>query len=108
MWEHAWKVYGDSLSTILRQALVTYKRTAGLDDMNRLYSSMAAYPVLLILRKELIMRWPGGFFGDSDSCVELRSRLRSHLNQYLLRRIVHEHQAAPVLRDALFGLDLGI
>lgn len=107
MWEKAWQVYGDSLGTVLRQALVGYKRTAGLDDLTRLYPSTVGRQALLILRQELMLRWPNGYFGQSGLCIELRCRLRSHLTQYLLRRLVNEHVDTPVLRDALFGLDLG-
>ncbi len=89
LWEMVWQVYGNSLSTALAQALVGYKRTAGLDDLTRLYPSTVGREALLILRHELMMRWPDGHFGQSDFCVELRCRLRSHLTEYLLRRLVN-------------------
>jgi|GEM_PF-2022762 len=108
MWERALQVYGDSLSTILRQALAVYKRTAGMDDLTRLYPSTTGSHALLMVRQELIMRWPNGSFGDSDLCVELRSRPRSHLNQHVLRRVADDRADSPALRDALFGLDLGL
>lgn len=53
------------------------------------------------------MRWPNDSFGESEPWVELRSRLRSHINQFLLRRLVNQHAAPLTLRDALFGVDLG-
>lgn len=108
VWSTAWQVYGESLSIILSEALVSYKRTAGLDDLTRLYPITAGGEVLEILRQALIRRWPDGHFGHSDSCVEMRSRLRSHLLQFLLRRLVNDHSGGHVLRDALFGVDLGI
>lgn len=107
LWEKAWRVYGDSLSIVLGQALVGYRRSPGLDDLSRLYPSTVGRQALVILREELMLRWPNGNFGQSDLCVELRCRLRSHLTQYLLRRLVNDHVDTSVLRDALFGLDLG-
>lgn len=107
MWEMAWKVYGDSLSGILREVLSSYKRSAGLDDLTRLYCSTAGHQVLPVLREALLGCWPDGNFGESELYVEIRSRLRSHLSQCLLRRLVTKHAAPPILRDALFGVDLG-
>lgn len=107
MWEMASQVYGDTLGEILSLALAGYKRSSGLDDLTRLYPNTAGHQVLPILRKALLVRWPNVDFGQSELCVELRSRLRSHLNQYLLRRLVFEHAAPPVMRDALFGADVG-
>ncbi|WP_150570173.1 hypothetical protein [Pseudomonas fluorescens] len=107
MWQKVSQVYGDSLSAVLRQALAGYKRTAGLDDLTRLYPSTAGIQALQVLKQELISRWPKGHFGDSESCLELRSRLRSHLIHYLLRRLVKDEVDTPILRDALFGGDVG-
>jgi len=107
LWEKAWRAYGDTLSIVLGQALVGYRRTPGLDDLSRLYPSTVGRQALVILREELMLRWPNGHFGQSDLFVELRCRLRSHLTQYLLRRLVNDHVDTSVLRDALFGLDLG-
>lgn len=61
---------------ILRQALMGYKRTPGLDDLTRLYPSVVGDEALMMLRRELILRWPDGYFGRSNLCVELRSRPR--------------------------------
>ena len=108
MWEKVWRAYGGSLAMILRQALMGYKRTPGLDDLTRLYPSTVGHQGLLMLKAELMLRWPNEHFGHSDWCVELRSRLRSHLNQNLLRRLVHEYPDTPALRDALFAVDVGV
>jgi hypothetical protein len=108
VWTHAWELYGDSLSAILREALATYKRAAGFDDLTRVYESTTGRGALLALKRELSLRWPRNNFGQSHSCVELRSRLRSYLSEYLLRRIVLEQQGASSLRDALFAGDLGL
>ncbi|MNF61229.1 hypothetical protein D3C84_428670 [compost metagenome] len=108
LWIKARQIYGDSLSTILSEALLVYKRAVGFDHLTRLYSSTAGSETLLILRQALIRRWPSGHFGHPDSCVEMRSRLRSYLTQFLLRRLVSEHPDSSVLRDAMFGLDLGV
>ena len=95
MWGKAWQFYGPSLSGILRQALESYKRTAGLDDLTRLYPSIAGHEALAMLRQELVLRWPDGYFGHSKLCVELRSRLRFHLSRHLLRRLVDDHADTP-------------
>ena len=108
VWTHAWELYGDSLGTVLREALADYKRAAGFDDLTRVYESTAGRGALLSLKRELSVRWPRNNFGQSDSCVELRSRLRSYLYEYLLRRIVLERKGALVLRDVLFAGDLGL
>ena len=46
--------------------------------------------------------------GTFDQMLKLRSRLRSHLQQYLLRRVVFEHQGLPILSDAYFSSDLAV
>ena len=107
MWEIAWQIYGDPLGEILSLALAGYKRSSGFDDLTRLYYSTAGHQALPVLREALLGCWPDGDFGQSELCVEMRSRLRSHLIQYLLRRLVTKHAAPPILRDALFGVDLG-
>ena len=108
VWTHVWELYGDSLSEILREALAGYTRAAGFDDLTRLYGSTAGRGALLALKRELSLRWPTTNFGQSDACVELRSRLRSHIYEYLLRRVVLEQRGTSSLRDALFAGDLGL
>lgn len=77
VWEHAWQLYGDSIGAFLREALAGYKRAAGFDDLTRLHESTTGSQGLLLLKQELNLRWPRHNFGQSDACVELRSRLRS-------------------------------
>ncbi|WP_042156924.1 hypothetical protein, partial [Pseudomonas plecoglossicida] len=88
VWERSLQVYGELLSEVLDQALAGYTRAPGFDDLTRLYAETAGHAGLVMLRQALIDRWPYGEFGHSESCIELRSRLRSHLSQHLLRRLV--------------------
>lgn len=39
LWEQSWQVYGESLSKVLSEAFASYKRSAGYDEMQRLYPS---------------------------------------------------------------------
>lgn len=105
---------GDSLADLRRSSGRDSEPGVGglqaqfwLRDLTRLYPNTAGHEVLPILREALLRCWPDGDFGQSELCVEMRSRLRSHLIQYLLRRLVTKHAAPPILRDALFGVDLG-
>ena len=82
VWERAWQVYADSLSLILSEALVGYKRTSGFDDLTRLYETTLGGETLMSLRHALKLRWPASDVGHTEPYVELRSRLRSHLTQY--------------------------
>lgn len=50
-------------------------------DLTWLYESTAGTEVLIILRQALMGRWPRRNLGSSGSHIELRSRLRSHLQQ---------------------------
>lgn len=46
VWTHAWELYGDSLSAILREALATYKRAA--QYWVRRWQATGALPALTI------------------------------------------------------------
>lgn len=61
VWERAWQVYADSLSLILSEALVGYKRTSGFDDLTRLYEATLGGETLMSLKHALKLRW-----SDSD------------------------------------------
>lgn len=93
---------------ILNQALAGYTRSAGFDDLTRLHCSTAESEALVTLRAALIRRWPNGDFDHAEGFIELRSRLRWYLYDYLLRRVVNERPGLPVLRDAMFAIDLGV
>lgn len=58
VWERASQVYADSLSLILSEALLGYKRTAGFDDLTRLYEATLGGETLMSLRNALKLRWP--------------------------------------------------
>ncbi len=89
-------------------ALVGYKRTSGFDDLTRFYEATLGDETLKSLRHALKLRWPASDVGHAEPYVELRSRLRSYLTQYLLRKLVFEHEDTPALRDAFFAGDLGV
>lgn len=108
VWNMALEVYGDSLSLIVSEALVGYKRSPGFDELARLYQGTAGYQALSILTEALKRRWPNYRLAHSAEYVELRFRLRSHLREYLLRRLVLDGAGAPVLMDAHFAGDLGV
>lgn len=42
LWEQSWQVFGESLSKVLSEAFTSYKRSAGYDEMQRLYPSAVA------------------------------------------------------------------
>lgn len=108
LWEQSWQVFGKSLSKVISEALASYKRSAGYDEMQRLYPSALGDEAFQVLRQALIQQWPNGNGESSHAYVELRGRLREHVEQYLLRRLVLSNQVAPALRDALFAADLGV
>ncbi|PIB53736.1 hypothetical protein [Pseudomonas sp. 2822-17] len=108
VWKRASQVYADSLSLILSKALLGYKRTSGFDDLTRLHEATLGGETMMILRHAIKLRWPASDVGYSDPYVELRSRLRSYLTQYLLRKLVFDHEDTPALRDAFFAGDLGM
>ena len=101
VWEKASEAYGDSLGSILNEALAGYNRSPGFDELTRLYPSTVGDGALAILTQALSRRSPNDYVERSRLYVELRSPLRSYLTWYLLRRIVHERRGIPVLRDAL-------
>ncbi len=78
------------------------------DDSTRLYESIAGGHALMALRHALTLRWPSHTTDCSGSYIELRSRLRAYLLDYLLRKIFHDHLCTPDLRDAFFAADLGV
>ena len=108
VWHRASDVYRESLAQVLSQALGRYKRVAGFDDSTRLYESIAGGHALMALRHALMLCWPSHTIESSGSYIELRSRLRAYLVDYLLRKIFHDHLCTPDLRDAFFAADLGV
>lgn len=108
LWEQSWQVYGESLSKVLSEAFASYKRSAGYDEMQRLYPSAVGDEAFQVLRQALIQQRPKVNGESSHAYVELRGRLKEHVEQYLLRRLVLGNQVAPALRDALFAADLGV
>ncbi|QXI20093.1 MULTISPECIES: hypothetical protein [Pseudomonas] len=108
LWEQSWQVFGESLSKVLSEAFTSYKRSAGYDEMQRLYPSAVGDEAFQVLRQALIQQWPKVNGESSHAYVELRGRLKGHVEQYLLRRLVLGNQVAPALRDALFAADLGV
>lgn len=108
VWERAWEVYGDSLALVLDDALAGYSRSPGFDELTRVHYNTVGREGLQLLTQALGRRWPSNSGGQSDLYVEIRARLRSHLHEYLLRRIVLERQETPDLRDALFAGDVGV
>ncbi len=108
VWERASEVYSDSLGPILNEALAGYNRSPGFDELTRLYRSTSGDWAMAILTEALERRWPNDIVERSGLYVELRSRLRSYLREYLLRKIVLEGRGTLVLRDALFAGDVGV
>ncbi len=108
VWQHAWHVYGESLGFILQEALAGYRRASGFDQLTRFYDSVASREVLRLLTQGLLL---GGLVREAEtaeSYVEIRFRLRSYLAEYLLRKLLAEHQGTPELRDVMFAVDLGV
>jgi hypothetical protein len=93
---------------VLSEILAGYKRSTGFDEMQRLYPSTIGAEALQALRQALVRQWPTSNLGCSQSFIELRSRLREHLNQLLLRRLVHENRATPVLSETRKSYRLAI
>lgn len=81
---------------MLREALASFRRRPGYDDPTR---------VDHVALSSLGFKYLGTVLEQSPR--HIWDVLRSHLNQYLLRRLVFEHAAPPVMRDALFGADVG-
>lgn len=90
VWERARKLYGRALGSVLSEALAGYNRSPGYDEMIRLCHSIVGPGALALLTEALERRWPRDNVQPSDLYVELRSRLRSYLGEYLLRKIVLE------------------
>lgn len=94
LWEQSWEVFGESLSKVLSEAFASYKRSAGYDEMQRLYPSAVGDEAFQVLRQALIQQWPKGNGESSHAYVELRglqslhSCLHAEAKQLLLARIV--------------------
>lgn len=107
VWHRAWEAYGNALSDILDEALCSYKRIGGFDEMTRLHSSAAGADVLVLLRQAMVNRWPGTA-ADPESYVAIRFRLRAHIVDFLLYKLVIDQHETPALREAYFAADLGL
>lgn len=101
VWSRASEVFGDALIPILSEALAGYKRASGYDVMTRVYENTVGVQALMALKHALRLHRPCNEIEQREGYVELRSRLRSHLGNYLLHKIVLEEKGTPALRDAL-------
>lgn len=66
LWEQAWRVFGDSLAVVLSETLAGYKRSAGFDEMQRLYPSTIGAEALQVLRQALTRQWLQATLADHN------------------------------------------
>ncbi|HDS1794709.1 MULTISPECIES: hypothetical protein [Pseudomonas] len=105
VWTCAAAYYHDSLTSIVTDAVISYRRSPGLDSLTRIYKQDVGAIAFAVLERVL----PSANVPCTDtSYIPVRQRLRSHVSYHVLKRLVRDQAVPTELRDTLFSIDLGI
>ena len=105
VWTCAAAYYHDSLTSIVTDAVISYRRSPGLDSSTRIYKQDVGAIAFAVLERVL----PSANVPCTDtSYIPVRQRLRSHVSYHVLKRLVRDQAVPTELRDTLFSIDLGI
>lgn len=105
VWVCATGHYRARLTSVVNDAVRSYRRKPGLDSLTRVYKQdvgAVAFAVLeTVLPKTNVPR-------TDSSYIHVRQQLRSHVSYHVLKRLVDDQLAPADLRDALLSIDLGL
>ncbi|SDS62275.1 hypothetical protein SAMN04490210_3074 [Pseudomonas sp. bs2935] len=105
MWISAAAYYRDSLTSIVTDAVISYRRSPGLDSLTRIYELDVGAIAFAVLERVP----PKASLPRTDSSyIPVRQRLRSHVSYHVLKRLVNDQAVPAELRDTLFSIDLGL
>lgn len=105
LWRRVEAHYGSQLEPMVKGAVASFRRRPGVNPLTRIHESdvgASAFAVFVAVLPQTGMPASNGKF------IHIREQLRSHINYYVLEKLVSD-QAEPLsLRDALFSIDLGL
>jgi hypothetical protein len=105
VWICAAAYYRDSLTSIVTDAVISYRRSPGLDSLTRIYKLDVGAIAFAVLERVM----PNASLPRTDSSyIPVRQRLRSHVSYHVLKRLVNDQTVPAELRDTLFSIDLGL
>lgn len=105
IWQYAAAHYGESLTSIVNDALSSFRRAPGLDSLSRIHQTdvgASAFSVLHDVLPQTNTPRPDATF------VHIRQQLRAHLSYHVLKRLVEDNAVPAVLSDRLLAIDLGL
>ncbi|MCS5514898.1 hypothetical protein NWF32_03215 [Pseudomonas qingdaonensis] len=100
--------YTSDLAQLLQEAIGSFKRRPGLDDLTRLHRVTVTQLGFETLGQALASHPQKAWYVLHSDHIELRWQLRLHLKRYLQERLVHDGYAANAVQDDHFAGDLGL
>lgn len=85
-----------------------FPRSAGLDDLTRLYPLTLTDLGFELLCDALLRDSKEAWLVRHTGHLELRWQLRMHIKRRLKQRLVHDNLASGSIRDDYFAADLGL
>lgn len=107
VWRMATRLLGSHMQTCLEDALETFKRVPGFDELTRLHGSEVGEEGACALRNALTARGIR-HRGAAGGYVEIRSRLRLHLRRHLQSKLIQAGKATEAMSEDYFAHDLGL
>lgn len=105
MWICAAAYYREFFTSIVTNAVTSYRRKPGMDSLTRIYKQDVGAIAFAVLDHVL----PNANVPRVDSSyIPVRQRLRSHVSYHVLKRLVNDQAVPAELRDTLFSIDLGL
>jgi hypothetical protein len=105
VWLCATEHYRAGLTSIVNDAVTSYRRKPGLDSLTRVYKQDVGAAVFGVLESVL----PQTNVPRTDSnYIHVRQQLRSHVSYHVLKCLVDDQLAPAELWDALLSIDLGL
>ncbi|MGE8068848.1 hypothetical protein [Pseudomonas sp. NPDC089569] len=91
---------------LIDDAVCSYKRKPGLDTLVRLHASDVGLTCIRTLQD--VLKLHGIDVGNSESYIELRLRLKTHLRDHVQWYLVENGIAGDALKDDQLAKDLGL
>lgn len=105
LWRRAEAHYGSLLGSMVKRAVASFRRRPGVNPLTRIHESDVGAGAFAVFTSVLPQ---AGVPPSTGRFIHIREQLRSHVNYYVLEKLVSDQAESPSLRDALFSIDLGL
>ena len=107
VWQMVQKTCDKSAFVMLIEAAFdSYRRAPGLDASVRLHASVIGVTGIEVLRSVMLAR--GLNHAGSESYLQVRASLKTHLNYRLQKYLVNSGHAIDAMKEDQLGWDLGL